>query len=315
MVAVTRSGVGPTEPSPTATVPGVGVDDQGEGHDGDDHGVAGPDLQVVLRPPGDGDGDRLDQLARGEGGPLDPGEELGDGQVPGPVGRPQVDGGVEGDEHGQQVAGRGGGAEVAAEGPGVADLGRADGPGRFGQGRSECGEVGHAEVGVGERRRRGGPVAVPVPARQLGHPADGHHGARPAQAVVDLDHEVGARRPAPRRRDRRPGRRRRRPGWWPLGPSWTPRYGAERSRTRPGRFGQAGTRLWAGAGLQFGGPAERLGGPRPPPTPWRRRGPDLGHQPRVEVEARARQAYTADIWRRSSRRSACSGRSRVPAAR
>ncbi len=99
--------------------------------------------------------------------------------------------GVEGHQHGQQVAGGGGGAEVAAQRPGVADLGGADGPGRVGQRGRQGGQVGPAEVGVGERGAEADLVAVAVPTGQFGHPGDGHHRARAAAAVVDLDHEVG----------------------------------------------------------------------------------------------------------------------------
>ena len=58
-----RSMVGPTEPSASATVPSVGVDDEAGAGDGDHHRVAHADLGVAL-PAVDGPGSRSRRSAR-----------------------------------------------------------------------------------------------------------------------------------------------------------------------------------------------------------------------------------------------------------
>ena len=87
------------------------------------------------------------------------------------------------------------GAEVAADRAGVADLRRADGAGRLGQGRERAGRaVALEHLGVGEAGAER-PTSSPSrssPALQLRHPAKADDRRRAAVAEVDLDHEVGA---------------------------------------------------------------------------------------------------------------------------
>jgi hypothetical protein len=74
--------------------------------------------------------ERRDQLVRLEYVALRAGDELLDRDPPLAPGGRDLDDRVRGVQGRQGVAGGGGGAEVAADRPAVADLGRADGPRR-----------------------------------------------------------------------------------------------------------------------------------------------------------------------------------------
>ena len=105
----------------------LGVQGQAERGDRDHHRVAGADLAELLRAGGGADPDRGDQLVGAAGVLLDAGVELVRRHAAYPVERGELDLREGGEQRGVRVAGRGGGAEVAADRAAVADLRRPDG--------------------------------------------------------------------------------------------------------------------------------------------------------------------------------------------
>ena len=163
-------------PEGEAHRPGRLVDRQARPGDGDDHGVAHADLGVALPAVEQRHGDGREQLAAAQCRLLDADHELADRQLAHSVAADQLDGGVQGREHRQAVAGRRAGDDVAADRRRVADLRRTDGARRLGQGRHEAGERWGGQLGVGdggaEAQRAGGPVEGPR--AQLGDAVDAH---------------------------------------------------------------------------------------------------------------------------------------------
>ena len=170
------------------------VHDEGQGRHRDDHGVAGADLEELLGPVEHGDPHRLDQLLGFEGVLLDARDEAVQGQLAGSARRPEDDGGVEGGEHRQGVAGRRGRGEVAAEGASVADLRGADGS----SGLGECGQEDRKFPAPHLRIGQSGPehefIALQPPTAQFVDPVDDHDVVKSDLSTVDADHEIGAAR-------------------------------------------------------------------------------------------------------------------------
>src|SRR5690606_36028506 len=81
-----------------------------------------------------GEDDRRHQLVAPPGGLLDADEVLVPAQQPAAGARRQLDRGVDCGEEWEPIPGGAGGGDVAADGPGVSDLGRADRPRRLGEG-------------------------------------------------------------------------------------------------------------------------------------------------------------------------------------
>ena len=109
-----------------------------------------------------------------------------------PVGAGQHDLGVEGGQHRQGVARRRGGAQVAPQGPGVANGRGAHRAGGLGQGGGRIGQSRGHHLGVGDPAAYHHPVVGNAPLAQFGHLGHGHHLAGTAQTPVDLHHEIGA---------------------------------------------------------------------------------------------------------------------------
>ena len=96
------------------------------------------------------------------------------------------------------VAGRGGGAEVAADACRVADLRRADRAGRHGQARADAARARAIDPRVGDAGAEPEPAVVAAPLAQLGHAAEVEQRLGPAAVEVELDHHVGAAGEGPR---------------------------------------------------------------------------------------------------------------------
>ena len=131
---VTSLAVTAAEPNAARTSPALGVDDDRERADRDHHRVSGADLHEGLR------GRRSasactgrDELVRLERRPLHAEEELVERQGAHAADARELHLGALDEERRQRVAGRRGGAEVAAERAAVPDLRRADGARRLGE--------------------------------------------------------------------------------------------------------------------------------------------------------------------------------------
>lgn len=135
--------------------------------------------------------DGADEFVGGEGVAFDAGVEGVDGDAPGAAHGGGLHLGSGGEQRGVAVAGRGGGAEVAADAAPVADLRGADGAGGEGERGQRPGEVvedGAVGDGGAEPYRpfAGFPAAQFGDAGQIEEPV----GAAPVEG--QLDHHIGA---------------------------------------------------------------------------------------------------------------------------
>ena len=100
--------------------------------------------------------------------------------------------GVLDEQRRQRVAGRRGGAEVAADRAAVADLRRADGARRLGQRGQRLGDGAVHRLRVGEAGAEDERAVLPAEAAQLAHLVEVDQRRRPRAVEVELDEDVGA---------------------------------------------------------------------------------------------------------------------------
>ncbi|CAM5246107.1 hypothetical protein SCALM49S_02157 [Streptomyces californicus] len=160
--------------------------------DRDDHGVAGADLGVLLRPVGLLDVHGADQLGL-QGVALDACVESVDGNQPLAADGFGLDLAVGGEQGGVRVTGRGRGAEVAADAAAVADLRGGDGV----RGERQTGQLGPQVLHDAAVRHGGAEPYVllaHLPLGQLTDPVQVQEVLGPPVVEVDLDHDIGAAR-------------------------------------------------------------------------------------------------------------------------
>ncbi len=162
-----------------------------EGAHRDHHGVAGADLGVLLGPVGGADVDGADQFVGRERVAFHAGVEVVDGDAPGAPYGGGLDLGARGEQRGVGVAGRGGGAEVAADAAAVADLRGGDRAGGEGEARQRGAQPLHDR-----RVRHAGAEAyglrAGLPLVQLAEAGEIEEAFGAAAAEVEVHHHVGA---------------------------------------------------------------------------------------------------------------------------
>lgn len=167
------------------------VEDDRDGCGGAAGAGAAGRLQEDLRGVQQRYADETDQLRGFEH--LAAGQQVRDGDLAaGAAGARDDELGLQGGEHRQGVAGRGGGGDVAAERPGVTDLGRARGARGRGQGGDQGGEVGPPHAGVGESGAEQSVTVLVVPAAELADPAEADQSGGTQEPLVDGRHQVRA---------------------------------------------------------------------------------------------------------------------------
>ncbi len=181
--------------------------------DRDHHRVPGADLGELLRPAGERNEHRGDQLVVSQRAALGAQVELLGRDEPRPAHRRGLHDGPGGQQDRVAVPGRRGRAEVAADRAAVADLRGTDGPGGQGQARRDAADLGD-DPGVGQAGAEADLSAGPLPRGELGDPGQVEQRLRPPRVEVDLYHDVGAARDGHRAGNLRLGRDRvgQRPG-------------------------------------------------------------------------------------------------------